>query len=538
MATSYPESFPLDLSDEGSRRGEKLVFNAFRSKLPANVNIYYSRNWRGLRHFRQSSFQYVRGEADFIIVWPEYGIIFVECKGGSVEVRDNKYYSRSRMGNVYPIKDPHEQAKRSMYRVIDHIDIKRIIPRPRWELEQIFTYAAFFPESVRRTWAAKSINNELSFSAFDTDLLDPSAWIISCFVRPMAERDLDPLSRNEVSAFHECLSPSGSFPLSSASQLIETEQFFDSGITPTSEQSHVINQLIRNHNVLLFGSAGTGKTLVGLEVMRLLSAKSNNRSAFICHSSLLSARLKSNYSSLLPRVDFVSSHELPIYLEKIAKTLSLNADGLSSPSDLVNLISQNSGFRLSHIVIDEMQDLDDSLILSLRRLTSQKGIFLGLYDISQALGLGDFSPSEIRTLFEFDNYLSLTSNLRNTPQIMERVIGLCATVDIATCIAPDGPDVINRERYNDSPEELFELVDTLCRTYSLHSSQIVVLLKSLADLDAEKYRFQVNADGSIALCLLKSASRLNVELNSIADFKGLESLCVILWTSPDSLGEN
>ena len=31
---------------------------------------------------------YKNGECDFVIVWPQYGILVIECKGGGVSLKD------------------------------------------------------------------------------------------------------------------------------------------------------------------------------------------------------------------------------------------------------------------------------------------------------------------------------------------------------------------------------------------------------------------------------------------------------------------
>ena len=37
---------------------------------------------------------FIDGEVDFIIVSPSYGLLVVECKGGGISVKDNKYYQQ------------------------------------------------------------------------------------------------------------------------------------------------------------------------------------------------------------------------------------------------------------------------------------------------------------------------------------------------------------------------------------------------------------------------------------------------------------
>ena len=72
MATIYPTSFY-------GKRSEKIPFEAFKKLRDPNIIIYYSRNYL-YRNFYDT---FSDGEiADFLVIHPNKGIIFIESKNG------------------------------------------------------------------------------------------------------------------------------------------------------------------------------------------------------------------------------------------------------------------------------------------------------------------------------------------------------------------------------------------------------------------------------------------------------------------------
>ena len=79
MALMYPTSLPDDVASAAERR----LFGLFQAQLPDDFVVLHSVKWlvRERRFDRD-------GEADFLIVHPDLGILVLEVKGGGVRVDD------------------------------------------------------------------------------------------------------------------------------------------------------------------------------------------------------------------------------------------------------------------------------------------------------------------------------------------------------------------------------------------------------------------------------------------------------------------
>ena len=80
MATIYPTSFY-------GKESEKKPFEAFKKLKDLNIIIYYSRNYL-YRNFYDT---FSDGEiADFLVIHPNKGIIFIESKNGIISYNKNE----------------------------------------------------------------------------------------------------------------------------------------------------------------------------------------------------------------------------------------------------------------------------------------------------------------------------------------------------------------------------------------------------------------------------------------------------------------
>lgn len=535
MAICYPATFPLDVESSTRRHGETILYSSFKKHLPDCFSVYYSRPWRYINPGSDGRIRFVSGEVDFVVIHPEYGLVFVECKGGKISVSNDSYISTDKLGRRHQIKNPFEQAMRSMYTFVQHIERNTSFPRSRSELSQLCTYAAFFPECRRPKSIPASFHGNISLAGFDADLFDPESWFKSLFSESLCERGFRSITVNELSLIHSCLCPSAEYESSKLVGIIETEQFFDSGLSPTSQQYFALAQLQFSPNTIILGSAGTGKTLVGLESLRLRPSLVE-KSLFLCHSPQLSTYLKDQYGSSLSHVSFFSEDEFLKSLLIDAQLEGLDTSSASDLADIVDVFSLRSRRRYQNIVIDEMQDLPEKLVLSLRRLCAGHGLFLGLMDPKQSI-LYDFSLDELKQFYSFDNLLGLDINVRNTPQIMRYLEQRLSPAFASYCISPNGLDVLERVVSDYRMSSLYSEVDYLVRGYGVDLSSIVLLLDtSTRTLLQDSLDF--SSPVSQVLLVRRKSSTFRVNCSLLSDYKGMESACVMLWFNLDGVDEN
>jgi len=104
MALMYPTSLPDDVASAAERR----LFRLFQAQLPDDFVVLHSVKWlvRERRFDRD-------GEADFLIVHPDLGILVLEVKGGGVRVDDQSgtWSTVDRHGEEHVLKrSPFDQA--------------------------------------------------------------------------------------------------------------------------------------------------------------------------------------------------------------------------------------------------------------------------------------------------------------------------------------------------------------------------------------------------------------------------------------------
>lgn len=106
------ETFIERLMADWRERNTVRVYERIRDKLSGDFTCYYSRSW----HEADDHGAEFDGEADFIVAHAEYGLLFLEVKGGRVSCResDGQWLTEDRDGN----RAPAYQLKTTMRRVM------------------------------------------------------------------------------------------------------------------------------------------------------------------------------------------------------------------------------------------------------------------------------------------------------------------------------------------------------------------------------------------------------------------------------------
>ena len=93
---------------EGTSPRSELIVNSALQNLDDGWHIFHSVWWQGMRGNRMAD-----GEADFVLLHKDHGIVVVEVKGGGVELDNGRWYSTDRFGERHPVKNPFEQGAAS-----------------------------------------------------------------------------------------------------------------------------------------------------------------------------------------------------------------------------------------------------------------------------------------------------------------------------------------------------------------------------------------------------------------------------------------
>src|ERR1700722_10147981 len=117
-------------------KGEKKVFESFRL-LDSSWYVFSNVIWQSVRNGRQGD-----GEIDFLLLNEHVGLLIVEVKGGSIEIKDGEWFSTGGDGR-HQIKNPFQQASENKYGLLKILTERSLSSVP-------VNYAICFPDCSER----------------------------------------------------------------------------------------------------------------------------------------------------------------------------------------------------------------------------------------------------------------------------------------------------------------------------------------------------------------------------------------------------
>jgi superfamily I DNA/RNA helicase len=205
----------------------------------------------------------------------------------------------------------------------------------------------------------------------------------------------------------------------------------------TEEQVRVLEGLRRARRAVVYGGAGTGKTVLASERARRL-ADEGFRVLLTCFNRPLGDHLRASISD--DRITVASFHAFALGQVQRAGGFIPPAPGrswwdLDLPSALSDAAETN-GTEFDAIVVDEGQDFDATwwTVLSLLLADPEEGAFYVFADTQQAIYRSRWEPP-FKGL-DFD----LTINCRNTLPIAKRVAEVFGGGAPSPTIGAEGPD--------------------------------------------------------------------------------------------------
>lgn len=407
MARMYPRELPAHVIENSKLSSEVRVYERIRDKLPGDYTCYYSRSWHEADH-DGAEFD---GEADFIVAHVEYGLLFLEVKGGRVSCRQNdgQWLSEDRDGFSFKIKNPVSQARSSKHHFLKRLNASRAL-QGRFIRAR---HGIILPGSVRPS-RALAPDAPLEIIAFGDDMKDLDRWIASRMTEGDETRErplgLDGLrTLEELLASHFELKAHISISLADDARTIELL---------TAEQAWILESLGDNREMAISGGAGSGKTVLAVE-KAIRSAAEGHRTLLTCFNAPLAAHLGKlchGHEGLV----VATFHTLCGTLaQKAGVDLPSVGDGTLFdrllPEALVEAVGKDPDLGFDTIIVDEGQDFRDSWFNALRLSIKDPdtGNFYVFYDDNQRLfslesGFINALPAPS---------IALTRNLRNTRRI-------------------------------------------------------------------------------------------------------------------------
>jgi hypothetical protein len=528
MARMCPDVPPSDLE----HASEEPVYVALRDQLGNDYTVLHSYPW--LRPWRDEAL--LEGEADFVVIHPQRGILVLEVKGGDVRL-DGTRWVRDTSNGPRPIQDPFTQARRNMHALLDIIG-ERSGKRLRKD-DITHGYAVVFPhfdyEGLPPPSADKAIviSRKNCLEMAQAIEVAYNAW--TTVTKPLTPAQYMMLLNDCLMPKFRLFRPVGPDISTTADRLLEL----------TETQAHVFEGMYVQDRVLVEGVAGSGKTFLALN--RALSfARLGKQVLFVCFNKELAAWLRaqvdedSTTSSFRALLTIRNFHALAADLAKEAgMAFEPSGGGPKSEAfwndevpDLMEqaVLSLEGEGRAKHfdaIVVDEAQDfcLGWWYALTQALLSKPDGPLYAFLDPNQSLR-GEVQWPEIK----FDARFKLTTNCRNTRRIAAASASVLTLTPHTFPRAPVGGAL--RMLRPDSTRQQKGLVLQTLRSL-LHRESVAPRQIALIGPAAKENGslFDINDVDGTALVTSTLAWRAGegVLVTTARSFKGLEADVVVLY---------
>jgi len=515
---------------------ERRFYKLCQTELPTEWSVLFSTPWVGTT----PSGRRYDGEADFIILVPDLGLLVIEVKGGGVSYNpaDGIWESVDRNGVRHRLsKSPFRQATAEKHQVLQILRNdsrwRRIHPG------RVLAGHSVMLSDVDNPSGAVSPESPLEILGGRKDLGRLQDWVRSTLQYWAGySSDSQPLSVAAVPVAESILHGRVEARPLLASILANEEEV---RIELSEQQSRVLRGLGTRRRAIVCGGAGTGKTLLAMEKARSL-AESGGKTLLLCYNNLLADFLKTACYGV-PQLYPMTFHDLCSWLIREASRQTgrdLLAEARAAfPSSnrhdefdihmpyALTLAAEILPERFDSVVIDEGQDFRPEFWLPvewLLRESAESHLFV-FHDHNQAF----YTRSQSIPIHD-DPFL-LTFNCRNTMPIHE-----CAYRYY------QGEPTEGRRELSGAPIESIVGQSPAAQARSVHAritkmldrerlnpEQIAVLICGEPKSVFYSHLRDLPLPRGVSWIVEGVASDQGVRVDTVRRFKGLEADVVFLW---------
>jgi hypothetical protein len=477
------------------------------------------------------------GEADFLILHRQHGLLVLEVKGGEITLKGRLWYRYVKDG-LKEIKDPVRQANRSKWTLRRRIE--NICGKATAD-QTVISVAVAFPHCLFRDQPPADLPPQAIITL--DDLADIEAAIErACKAGGGGKKEL---SVQQFDAIRKALAPEFRIyePLK-----VSVDAAAETLTRLTRQQLQVLRGFDANPRGVIEGVAGSGKTLLAMQRARSFAQK--HRSVlFTCFNAELAKWIREEMADDLVenggRIRVANFHRLASELCKQAGIdFVVNASEPARWWDEVapDLLAQAAidlypdGQPFDAIVVDEAQDFSPGWWDALDYLWDSKGPIWAFLDKAQSLRRDPVDPP-IGGAFR----LSLDVNCRNTRRIVACANAATRIDSEAFELAPLGrpPKIIAPPNPAAVSGLITQEVRLLLKEHRLEPRQVAIIgpaskakgpLANVAAVDgvalvedAAEWR-----EGGRILCsTARSFKGLEADVVILADFSGLGGLFTV-----------
>lgn len=510
---------PVDIENYAYTATEKEMYLALKEQLPDKYQVFYSIRW----FETTAENRRVDSESDFLVFDPSFGFITIEVKGGvGIEVQDNDWFlieSDNQYGESRrELKcSPYEQAEKSM-RHFHHYFVEEF----NQNFNGVYGFAVAFPRYAVDSPLAQGAPLDVTIDV--NDMGDLKNKINRIFHYWKNKRNINiPFSAEQKTRFISAINKRISLSAAAGALIpIKEKEFAKIDFV----QESILDFLHNYNQVQIVGGAGTGKTFIGIK-KAIRDCIDGKKVLFICCNRELAEFVKTKISDNF-EIDTCTYDELMVRLlgEKYT-TAPTNENGNKLCFELLEDISSSS--KYDSIVVDEAQDFDTDMGLSIRSLLkneSQSNLYV-FYDKNQNIFEMDFENA-----FAIDSapYV-LRYNIRNTGLIYRCAVErtLLGADTVANNIVGVEPEIHHYSKPSQAIKALTGIVNRLVQKEYVDTSSIAIISDVAYEHSVLANEQKIGAY-DISFDSLGSVGKHQICFKTAEEFKGLEANVVIYLT--------
>ena len=423
--------------DDPKREGERMVFE-WLSNNSIKGTAFYSM-------LQKNHVHKLIGEVDFLLVC-DRGCLCIEVKGGKdILRRDGRWYSVNHKDVENEICNPFVQAKDCSYALKRHLGT--VYGQKSKQENYLIGYAVVFPQ-CRFTGEGNDLVTEVMFDA-GYDLDDFPKFISNTFdyweKLEIEKHNAHPERLTAVEQRQLCDLLCGDFRVVPSMHL-ELQHVNQRMIELTEEQYTLLEIIDENPKIVIQGSAGTGKTLLALQLVRK-SVSKGKRVLYLCFNANMSEYAAMSLDSL-ERTRVTTFHSLIMNLLNDKSLFDASVKELCRK--FMKMKTEIDFDKYDVIIVDEGQDLFLAEVFDVLDVLLKEGIENGEWAMFLDPNQNIFNPTE--EYEQTKEYLKelchpvfypLTINCRNTQPIASRTAALTITRP-AKNLKLSGPKVVTR----------------------------------------------------------------------------------------------
>ena len=397
--------YPAFVGDFHGSEGERLAYQALET-LGDDYTVFHSYCWLG-----DGARTAPQGEADFVVLHPQRGILAIEVKAGGIAYEDGAWQQTNRRTGETKVIYPFQQAENSRQRIL--AELRRRMPQNF----PLVGKAVWFTSVQIPKGKALPLESPREIILDTDDLGTPKARLEAIYNYWHTLLGI-PERAQPASAFRQIVQT-----LQPVFRIVETISSVSRAVEQstarlTNAQFALLEYLADQRTAAIHGAAGTGKSLLAVEKARML-AREGQKVLYICFNEFLLSRLRScrwdahitihNERTLAE--ELMTDRQLPI-------TTVLREFEAFFQNEFDDTL-----WEYPNIIVDEAQDFPSPLLEHLALLAElHDGAFYVFYDRGQTIISRRVEGHTVQTAPQWidahmDCRLVLYRNCRNTAEI-------------------------------------------------------------------------------------------------------------------------